>query len=191
MSASSRITVVSGLPRSGTSLMMQLLERGGVPILADGVRAADDDNPRGYYELEAVKATKRDATWVDRAPGHAVKVISFLLDALPDTFEYRVIFMRRAIDEVLRSQRTMLDRSGQAGSTLPDDQLAAAFETQLARTDAWLEQQPHIQVLSVEHRALLSDPSTELDRVATFLGPEVDRGAMDGVVDPTLYRQRG
>ena len=185
------ITVVSGLPRSGTSLMMQILERGGLPILADGVRTADDDNPRGYYELEAVKATKRDASWVARAPGHAVKVISFLLDSLPDSHRYRVILMRRDIREVLHSQRTMLDRAGQTGSTLPEDQLAAAFTTQLERTIEWIDRHPHVTRLDVDHRALLTDPEPQLDRVASFLGADVDRAAMSGVVDPALYRQRG
>ena len=97
------ITIVSGLPRSGTSLMMQMLEAGGMPVLTDGIRDADEDNPRGYYELEAVKRTKDDPAWLHGAPGKVVKMIYLLLYDLPTTYNYRIIFMRRPLSEVVAS----------------------------------------------------------------------------------------
>jgi len=115
MPSDETITVVSGLPRSGTSMMMQMLGAGGLAVLTDGKRGADADNPRGYYEYEAVKSLGQDASWLASAGGKAVKIVSALLIHLPDGFDYRVIFMRRPIAEVLASQRAMLDRLGHAG----------------------------------------------------------------------------
>ena len=118
------VTVVSGLPRSGTSLMMQMLAAGGVELLIDQIRRADADNPRGYFELEAVKRTRQDASWLDDAAGKAVKVIHLLLRDLPDDREYRVVMMSRDLDEVLASQQAMLARSGKKGANLPPERLA-------------------------------------------------------------------
>ncbi|HNY87520.1 MAG TPA: hypothetical protein PKN23_13545, partial [Candidatus Hydrogenedentes bacterium] len=106
------IVVVSGLPRSGTSMMMRMLAAGGMPLFTDGVRAADSDNPLGYFEHEAVKRLREDASWVPGAAGKAVKVVSALLPALPEGFQYRVILMRRPLEEVLASQRRMFGRRG-------------------------------------------------------------------------------
>src|SRR6266704_120595 len=125
------ITIVSGLPRSGTSLMMQMLSAGGMPILTDGVRAADEDNPRGYLEFEAVKRTKEDSTWVAGASGKAVKMVYLLLHDLPAGNEYSVILMRRDIREVIASQRAMLARLGKQGADVTDERMAAIFEEQM------------------------------------------------------------
>src|SRR5262245_20267166 len=121
MSLSNEIIVVSGLPRSGTSLMMQMLDRGGIPAVTDRLRAADEDNPRGYYEFEAVKRTKQDASWLPAARGRAVKLVSSLLYDLPNSEAYRVLFMQRDMDEVLESQEKMLARLGRP--TVPRDQI--------------------------------------------------------------------
>src|SRR5688572_8703668 len=115
------ITVVSGLPRSGTSLMMQMLQAGGMPVLTDGERSADESNPRGYLELEAVKRTRSDAGWIAEAVGKAVKVIHLQLRDLPSSHQYRVIFMRRDLNEVVASQQSMLDRIGRKGAGLPPE----------------------------------------------------------------------
>lgn len=184
------IVIVSGLPRSGTSLMMQLLEAGGVPPFADFERQADDDNPRGYYELEAIKKLKTNPDLLDAAGGKAVKAIHMLLADLPAKHHYKVIFMRRDLNEVLASQRKMLDRSGKKGAALPEAALKKVFEGQLAKVDAWLAAQNNIEVLNVEHRALLNDPAPVIEQLNQFLGRNLDTGKMADVVDPTLYRNR-
>jgi hypothetical protein len=184
------VTVVSGLPRSGTSLMMQMLGAGGMPVLSDGMRAADEDNPRGYLELEAVKRTRKDATWLSEAHGKAVKVIHLLLRNLPPDRAYRVVFMRRPVAEVVASQRAMLERSGRQGARLPDDKLAALLEAQARDTQAWMARQPHLRVLTVDYRDCIEQPGEVAARVNAFLGGGLDEAAMAGVVDAGLYRQR-
>jgi len=183
------ITVVSGLPRSGTSLMMQMLDAGGIGPLTDRVRTADEDNPRGYYEFEPVKQTKRDAGWVPSAVGKAVKMIYQLLYDLPPEFAYRVVFMERKIEEVLASQRTMLERQGAQGAKLTDEQLAKVFGAQVAKCKAWLAAQPNFTVAYVSYNDLVADPRPQADVLSAFLGG-LDVDAMASVVDPSLYRQR-
>jgi hypothetical protein len=185
------VIVVSGLPRSGTSVMMKMLSAGGVPLLIDGIRAADPDNPEGYYELERVKQLpKGDRAWLDGAGGKAVKIISALLQHLPPEHRYRVIFMRRNIAEVLRSQRAMIARS--KGPLKHDDeaQMAALFEKHLRQVEGWLRAQPSFAVLDISYNELLRDPTTQVDRVVRFLERPLDREAMLGVVNPSLYRNR-
>lgn len=125
------VIVVSGLPRSGTSLMMRMLAAGGVPLLTDGQRTADEDNPYGYFEYEPVKALQRDATWLPQARGKAIKIISQLLPTLPPDVPYRVLFMRRELREVLASQRQMLVRRGKPSDADSDAELAALFAAHL------------------------------------------------------------
>ena len=184
------ITIVSGLPRSGTSLMMQMLEAGGLPPLTDGERTADDDNPRGYYEYEAVKSTRQDPSWLAAAPGHVVKMVHVLLQDLPPQYAYRVVFMTRALAEVVRSQRVMLERAGRAPK-LPDEQLRAVYASQYAKMQQWLSKQPNFDVLWVDYNALIADPAPAVAAVGAFLGGELDEAAMRAVIDPDLYRQRG
>ncbi len=186
----STIVVVSGLPRSGTSLLMQMLEAGGIPPFADFQRTADDDNPKGYYELEAIKQLKANPDVLDEAPGKVVKAIHMLLANLPDKHTYKIIFIRRSIDEVLASQRKMLDRTGKKGAAIPDAALTKVFESQLAKVDTWLQAQPNIQVLNVQHRSLLTDPPPVVQQINDFLGGHLDTNKMTAVVDPDLYRNR-
>jgi hypothetical protein len=182
------VIVVSGLPRSGTSLMMQMLERGGVEVLTDGVRAADPDNPRGYYELERVKKTRQDPSWVPQARGKAVKMVSQLLYDLPPTERYSVVFMERDLDEMLVSQEKMLERLGREGA--PRDQIKRAFTLHLARLNDWLPGQGHLAVLRVSYNDLVERPEAQAQRVNEFLGGRLDVGRMAAVVDPALYRNR-
>ncbi len=183
------ITIVTGLPRSGTSLMMQMLEAGGLTPLTDRRREADGDNPRGYYELEAVKRTRDDATWLEQAGGRAVKVIHALLRDLPGDRRFRTIVMRRSLDEVVASQRVMLERRGQKGANLTDAQLIDAYERQLEATLRWLDEQPNHDVLEVDYNELMTDPGRAAARLAAFCDG-LDAEAMARVVDPKLYRQR-
>ena len=184
------VVIVSGLPRSGTSMMMQMIEAGGVPVLSDARRSADNDNPRGYYEYEPVKSTRKDASWVTNAVGKAVKVVHLLLMDLPAVHQYKVVFMRRPLEEVLASQTKMLHRKGQDGASLSPEQLAKAFGRQLDKVASWLADQSTFDVLYVEHRQVLANPQGQAARISQFLCGTLDTTAMAAVVDPSLYRQR-
>lgn len=183
------LTIVSGLPRSGTSLMMKMLEVGGIPVLVDNIREADVDNPRGYYEFEPVKQTKADPSWVGPALGKAVKMVYLLLLDLPREFEYRVVFMRRDLDEILASQKAMLERLGKS-SPLDDARMAALFRDQLARFDAWVKDRPNFRVLDVSYNDVIADPGPRAVEIDRFLDGGLDVAAMTRAVDPTLYRNR-
>jgi hypothetical protein len=182
------IIIVSGLPRSGTSLAMQMLAAGGVAVLTDGERAADEDNPRGYLELEQVKKIKQDASWLAGARGKAVKMISQLVYDLPASERYRVVLMQRDLDEILSSQEKMLARLGRP--IMAREKLKGAFENQIARFDEWIGRQPNMAVLRVGYSALVADPAGEAAKVNEFLGKMLDMHAMAAAVDPALYRNR-
>ncbi|MEP6714201.1 MAG: sulfotransferase family protein [Terriglobia bacterium] len=185
------VTVVSGVPRSGTSLMMQMLGAGGLPLLTDGVRLPDKENPRGYFEFEAVKRTARDSTWVNAARGRAVKVIYALLRDLPPEFEYRVIFMHRDLREVAASQRAMLMKLGAPGAGVDDTRIASIFEVELAATLTWLSGRANFSLLQVDYRQSLEKPQSIAAAVNQFLDGGLDEAQMAAVVDPALYRHRG
>lgn len=185
------ITVVSGLPRSGTSMMMKMLEAGGLPPVTDNLRTADEDNPKGYYEFERVKQLpKGDVAWLPDAQGKVVKVIAALLPSLPTTYRYRVIFMQRAMPEVLASQRQMLIRRGEDPDKVPDDLLAKLFEKHLRQVNEWVGQQPNVERLDVNYNEMLKDPQPFIERIQAFLGSQLDTEKMRQVVDPSLHRQR-
>ncbi len=185
------VVVVSGLPRSGTSMMMKMLEAGGLAMVVDNIRTADEDNPRGYYELERVKQMdKGDTAWVTAARGQVVKVISALLEHLPPDESYRVLFMLRDMDEILASQKKMLAHRGEPTDTLPDAEMAQLFAKHLDKVRAWLAAQPNFAVLYVDYNRLLADPQPCVVDVNRFLGGGLDEGAMLAAVDPTLYRNR-
>lgn len=184
------VTIVSGVPRSGTSLMMQMLAAGGMPVLTDEVRRPDGGNPRGYYELEAVKATARDSRWVGGAEGRAVKVIHALASALPSGHDYRFIVLRRPIDEVMRSQRRMLGADVDPITTGKDDALGRTFQAQLDRALREMRDRPRAAVLELDYRELVASPREQSARVDAFLGGGLDIDAMVEAVDPGLYRSR-
>jgi Sulfotransferase domain len=181
------IIIVSGLPRSGTSLMMQMLENGGVAVLTDHVRTADTDNPRGYYELEKVKRIKQDASWLPEARGKAFKMVSQLLYDLPASERYRILFMERDLDEMLRSQEKMLERLHRPAG--PRDEMKRAYTLHLDRLHRWLGQQRNMAVLCVSYNDLVERPQREAQRVSEFLGG-ADVPGMTATVDPSLYRNR-
>ncbi|HXJ93776.1 MAG TPA: sulfotransferase domain-containing protein [Terriglobia bacterium] len=183
------IVIVSGLPRSGTSLAMQMLSAGGLPVLTDGIRAADSDNPRGYYEWEPVKQLSHEPSIVAQAEGRVVKVISSLLFALPAGHEYRVIFMLRPLDEVLASQAVMLRNRGTEGAKLAPAAMRAALEAHLAQVDAWLRTRPDLAVLKVSLHDVLADPRGKAESMARFVGLPLDTEAMARQVDASLHRQ--
>jgi hypothetical protein len=185
------IVVVSGLPRSGTSMIMKMLEAGGLPILTDGLRTADEDNPKGYYEVERVKglADERDKGWLAEARGKGIKVISFLLKSLPPRFNYRVVFIGREMEEVLASQRKMLARRGETEETAPE-RMRALFEDDLWRARYQLGHRPEFETLELHYSKVLAQPREEARRLAAFLGRELDIEAMTAAVDPQLYRNR-
>ena len=152
--------VVSGLPRSGTSMLMSMLDAGGIPPITDNIRTADEDNPKGYYEFERVKALdKGDTAWVADAQGKTVKVISALLKYLPADYQYRVIYIRRNMPEILASQRKMLVRRGEDPDKVDDEQMTALFEKHVSQVEGWLREQPNMQVLFVHYSDILADPA--------------------------------
>jgi hypothetical protein len=186
----SYLTIVSGLPRSGTSMMMRMLERGGMKVLIDQNRPPDEDNPRGYYEFEAVKKTKENTDWLAGSDGCAVKMVYRLLYDLPPDRSYRVLFMRRKLEEVLASQRTMLQRNGANNDGASDEQMARLFITELNAFSKWVARQQHIRMIDVDYNGVLREPRGELARVKDFLGVELDVDAMVDVIDESLYRNR-
>ena len=185
------IIIVSGLPRSGTSMMMKMLAAGGLEILTDQERAADEDNPQGYFELEQVKRLPQgDTAWMDQAQGKVVKIISQLLLALPDTHSYKILFMRRNMAEVLASQRKMLERRGEDPNRIQDEEMTRLFESHLRQVFAFIASHPNMAVLETDYQQILRSPRPEVEKIAAFVGGDLDQQAMAAAVNPDLYRQR-
>ena len=186
----STITIVSGLPRSGTSVMMQMLVAGGIPPLTDDVRKPDADNPRGYFEFERAKQIKADKAWLADAQGKVVKMVHLLLLDLPMDRRYDVVFMRREAHEVVKSQGVMLARSGKSGAAITPEQLIAVYQQQITRVLGFLAQHANVRVLEVSYNDLVRDPKPAASGIAAFCGRSMDVSAMVGAVDPGLYRNR-
>jgi hypothetical protein len=185
------VIVVSGLPRSGTSMMMRMLDVGGMEVVTDGIREPNADNPKGYYEFERVKKLPEgDTAWLDDAQGKVVKVIAALLPNLPDAYEYRVLMMRRKMDEILASQRRMLVRRGEDPDAVDDQEMARLFEKHLAQVYDWMRKQDNVRFLDVDYNVMLSGPEPQLEEIQAFLDFALDLQKMGMVVDPSLYRQR-
>lgn len=184
------VTIVSGLPRSGTSMMMRMLEAGGLTPLIDGIRQADDDNPRGYYEFERVKKVKEDQGWLEDARGKVVKMVSALLADLPPRYTYRVIFMRRKMEEILASQRRMLLRNAKPWSDADDVRMRDLYQAHLRQIETWISRQRHLSALYVSYNDLLQSPREHALRVNEFLGGALDVGEMVSVIEQGLYRQK-
>lgn len=184
------ITIVSGLPRSGTSLMMQMLVAGGLQPLTDGERRADTDNPRGYLEWERIKQLPKEPGLIAEAEGKVVKVISQLLLSLPDGHEYRIVFMQRPLPEVLKSQEEMLKRRGTFEPMADTSPIEEAFQRHLIEVNRWLAAKPNIQILRVHYHRALREPKATAESVADFLKVTLDLDAMTREVDQSLYRNR-
>ena len=185
------VIIVSGLPRSGTSMMMAMLEAGGIPILSDGERKPDDDNPKGYFEFERVKKLNDgDLGWLKDARGKAVKIISYLLMKLPETHTYRVIFIHRNLDEILASQRKMLINRGEDPDKISEDEMKALLIKHLQQVDEWIANQPNFERIDVDYNRLLEEPEVDIHRITEFLDNSVDAKILKSVIDPRLHRQR-
>lgn len=182
------VVVVCGVPRSGTSMVMQMLDAGGLPILHDQVRGPDRDNPRGYFELAAVKGSRDDVGWVERAAGRAVKVPHVLAAHLPLDRVYRFILVRRDLRAVVASQAAMLARLQRPGAALTEAQLIAAYERQLDELTTLLDARPGARRLELRYEDVLADPAGQAARLDAFLGGGLDRAAMAAAVDPRLWR---
>ncbi len=182
--------VVSGLPRSGTSMMMQMLAAGGLTVLSDGFRVADEDNPRGYYEFEAVKRTKQDPSWLDGSEGKVVKMVHSLLTDLPNDRPYRVILMRRKTEIVIKSQAAMLERLGKEGANLEPEKLARMYEHQLEQVKDYMGRQSCFEFTEVWYGAIIEYTQSQIERINKFLSGEFDVDAMVAAVDPSLRRQK-
>jgi len=186
------VYVVSGLPRSGTSMMMRMLEAGGIQPFTDGERTADIDNPEGYYEFERAKDLEKDPdrSWVRGARGRALKVISFLLRHLPDDNAYRIVYMRRHLDEVLKSQDKMLDRLGNAAPGADLEAMKEAYRNDIIAARLFARKQPYMEMIEVDYRATVTDPAAAVREVNAFLGGRLDEAAMAAAVKASLYRNR-
>jgi len=187
------IIVVSGLPRSGTSMAMRMLQAGGVPILADDTRIADEGNPHGYFEFEPVKQLDKnggDVSWLPNARGHAVKIISFLLTWLPETYDYQVVFMERNLDEVVASQKKLLALRGEDVQNDPDEMTKEMFRNHLEQVKRLLAVRRCFRTLPVKYHDVIDQPFMEARRIAGFVGTPLDTDRMTAAIDRGLYRNR-
>jgi len=189
ISRSREVVVVSGLPRSGTSMAMAMLAAGGLPCVSDAARAADEDNPRGYFEDVRVKRLDGDSDWLLAATGQAVKIVSPLLARVPTGVAYAVVFMRRHLDEVLASQTKMIKRRDER-QALADDQMKRHFERHLRNIEKMIENRSDMRVTYIDHREVLRDPRGQARSIAEFLGIPLDVERMAAAVDERLYRNR-
>lgn len=190
------VNIVSGLPRSGTSMMMKMLEAGGIEPLIDNIRKADIDNPKGYYEFERVKQIKDDQDWLDEAKGRVVKMVSMLLMDLPKGYNYKIVFMRRELTEVLASQRKMLNRIEGPQSTgeeaeKEDRMMMDNYRKHLIKVHFAMEKRSDVELIYVKYNDFLADPAPHVATVADFFDGTLDSAKMAQVVDPALYRNRG
>jgi ElaB/YqjD/DUF883 family membrane-anchored ribosome-binding protein len=187
---SKMVVVVSGLPRSGTSMMMKMLAEGGLEIVSDTIRTADDDNPNGYFEFEPVKQLlEGNFRWLADANGKVVKIISSLLEYLPREYQYKIIFMERDLQEVLASQQKML-KNRQEQSQVEDIEMRAQFEKHLADIKYWLARQPNMDVLYISYNKMLAAPQAHCVGVSEFIGIPLDVEKMLTVPSANLYRNR-
>ena len=184
------VVVVSGLPRSGTSMMMKMLAEGGLEVISDAVRRADDDNPNGYFELEQVKQlTEGNTRWLGEAGGRVVKVISSLLEYLPAAYEYKVVFLERDLQEILASQQKML-KNRQEALLVDDVEMRTQFEQHLTTIKYWLARQPNMTVMYVNYNRMLAEPQIYCKRIAEFIGMPLNVDKMLSIPSPSLYRNR-
>ena len=185
------VIVVSGLPRSGTSMMMKMLDAAALSIMTDNERAADEDNPKGYFEYARVKDLKDEAdkSWVREARGQVLKVISHLLETLPDENFYRVILVRRDFDEIIASQNKMLERRGEENQ-VADSTVKEAYIRHLVDIRYMVRRRPNFEMIEVQFKQAMETPRSFVTDVNKFLGGNLDVESMMDVVDLELYRNR-
>jgi len=186
------IIIASGLPRSGTSMLMKMLEAGGIKIATDEIRSADYDNPKGYYELEKVKELDKseDKSWLPELRGKAVKIISYFLKNLPKTNNYKIIFIERNLQEMIASQNKMLTHRGETVDQAGDEKMIKNFKNHLQKIKYMLANEPHFEVLYITYGDVLKSPIQEVEKINQFLGGYLDKEKMIGIIDPKLYRNR-
>jgi hypothetical protein len=184
------ITIVSGLPRSGTSMMMKMLQAGGLEIVTDDIRKADEDNPRGYFEFEKVKKIKQDSSWLDSTKGKAFKMVSQLLYDLPLDRNYKIIFLRRNMQEILASQRKMLQRQSSYNDSEDDVKMGKLFEKHLTEIEGWLKAQKNMSTIYINYNDVIEHPRRNAQRVNKFLDNKLNVKNMISAVDSLLYRNR-
>ena len=184
------ITVVSGLPRSGTSMMMQILAAAGGHVLTDDQRPPDEDNPLGYFEYHQATTLAQDTSWLPAARGKVVKVVAQLLPALPKGEHYNVIFMDRDLNEVIASQAAMLARRERVGAEMSQTQLIQTYKVQVERVLKGLSLRPEVRLLKINYDELLTHPKAGITSLAEFLGPPFDESSAAAAIRPTLRRQK-
>ncbi len=181
-----QIVVVSGLPRSGTSVMMQMLSNGGTEVLIDDKRQADNSNPKGYLEYEPVMRLHKDNSWLGKAQNKTIKIVAPLLGYLDSKYRYKIIFMVRDIDEVVKSQRKMV---GKDPEVIPLG-LYNSYKTQLQNVESWKDKEPGVELIYVNYKDVLEKPHSVAKKVEKFIGIDLDKKAMEACVDKSLYRNR-
>jgi hypothetical protein len=184
------IVVVSGLPRSGTSMMMRILAEGGLPVVTDELRRADSDNPNGYFEFETVRQmAEGNVTWLENAPGKAVKIISALLEYLPPKYSYKIIFLERDLHEVLASQHKMLEHRNEK-PTASDAEIEMQIQQHMSAMKPWLVRQPNMEVMFVNYNTLMKNPEPVCEQISEFIELPLNKNRMLAVPDQHLYRNR-
>jgi len=181
-----QIVIVSGLPRSGTSLMMQMLDKGGVKILTDENRKADTSNPKGYFEYDPVMSIHKDNLWLDKAKDKSVKVVAPLLKFLDPKYRYKVIFMNRDLTEIVKSQQKMI---GKDPETLPT-RLLNAYKKHLNQVEIWKDREPGVELIYLNYKDVLNNTEESLEKVVSFIGVEMNKDQMASCVDKSLYRNK-
>jgi hypothetical protein len=183
------ITIVSGLPRSGTSLLMQMLKISNMNILSDNIRQADESNPRGYYEYEKVKSLQKDNSWMQQQDGKVIKIIAQLLKYIPKKLQYKVIFMERNLDEIMASQSKMIERMGKTVSG-DNEVLKNVFSHHVDEIKTWLIETPNIDTLFLNYAEIINNPLNASKEIIDFLGLKIEPRKMASTVDSSLYRER-
>lgn len=186
------ITIVSGLPRSGTSMMMKMLDAANLPLLIDNIRQSDIDNPKGYYEFEKVKELEKDNSWLGQARSKVVKIVSPLLQYLDmdPKYQYKIIFMVRNLNEVFASQKKMSDRLNDESDTSNDDALRQHYIKHLEEIENWLESHDNVDAIYVKYTDVLSEPLMAAEGICEFLSLDADPEKVASVIDSSLYRNR-
>jgi len=184
------IAVVSGLPRSGTSMMMEMLEKGGLEVLTDNLRKPDEDNPKGYYEFERVKQLPDDTAWLDEAEGKAVKVLGELIKHLPGDYHYKIVFMERNLEEIIESQTKMLKRKGEDPDDISKDELRDTFKEYRKILKKQISSSPNMEVIYISYNDIMSHPEPVVESISAFFDGDLDKNKMLSVIDEELYRNR-